>query len=108
MALFHLEPVAAQGRLGQDTSGMISSPDLEFRRKRLLWRATHRGIKEMDLILGGFVTRNLGHFSADDVAELERIMDIPDQDMLAWATKQVPVPAEYASGMLTRIIDFQP
>ena len=67
MALFHLEPVAAQGRLGQDTIAMTSSPDLDIRRKRLLWRATHRGIKEMDLILGGFVTRNLGGFSASEI-----------------------------------------
>jgi len=29
----------------------------EIRRKRLLWRATHRGIKEMDIIFGGFVHR---------------------------------------------------
>lgn len=108
MALFHLEPVAAQGRLGQDTIAMTSSPDLDIRRKRLLWRATHRGIKEMDLILGGFVTRNLGGFSASEIAELERIMDIPDQDMLAWATKQGPVPAEHTSDMLRRIIDSRP
>jgi len=108
MGLFHLEPVAAQGRLGQDTIAMTSTPDFEFRRKRLLWRATHRGIKEMDLILGGFVTRNIEALSEADIAELERIMDIPDQDMLAWATKQGPVPPEHASSLLARILDLAP
>ena len=62
---------------------MTSPPDIDLRRKRLLWRATHRGIKEMDLILGGFVTRHLDSFTEEDIAELERIMDIPDQDMLS-------------------------
>ena len=83
---------------------MTSSPEVEIRRKRLLWRATHRGIKEMDLILGGFVTRHLDAFTAAEIAELERIMDIPDQDMLAWATKQNPVPPELSSDLLTRIL----
>ena len=84
------------------------SPEDQIRRKRLLWRATHRGIKEMDLILGGFVARHLETFSDADVAELERIMDIPDQDMLSWATRQQPVPDQHASVLLTRILDYKP
>lgn len=87
---------------------MTIPPDSEIRRKRLLWRATHRGIKEMDLILGGFVTRNLGHFSDAEIADLERIMEIPDQDMLSWATKQAEVPQEHASPLLTRILAYVP
>lgn len=87
---------------------MTSSPETHIRRKRLLWRATHRGIKEMDLILGGFVTRNLDGFTEAEIAELERIMDIPDQEMLSWATKQEPVPADHASALLSRILDLTP
>lgn len=78
------------------------------RRKRLLWRATHRGIKEMDLILGGFVTRHIEVLSEEEIAELERIMDIPDQEMLAWATKQQPIPPAQASVLLIRILDARP
>ncbi|MFN4141972.1 succinate dehydrogenase assembly factor 2 [Aestuariivirga sp.] len=87
---------------------MTSPPEAEIRRKRLLWRATHRGIKEMDLILGGFVARHLASLSDVELAELERIMDIPDQDMLAWATKQAPVPPQHSSGLLSRILDYRP
>jgi antitoxin CptB len=108
MGLFHLEQVAVQVRLGHETLAMTSPPDIDTRRKRLLWRATHRGIKEMDLILGGFVARNLSSFSEGEIAELERIMDIPDQDMLTWATRQAAVPAEHASPLLARILDSRP
>ena len=87
---------------------MTSTPDIALRRKRLLWRATHRGIKEMDLILGGFVAANLEGLSVEDIAELERIMDIPDQDMLTWATKQEPIPPEHASPLLARILAYAP
>ena len=83
---------------------MTFSADDATRRKRLLWRATHRGIKEMDLILGGFVTRNLESISDPELDQLERIMDIPDQEMLGWATKQQAVPPEHASPLLLKIL----
>ena len=108
MGLFHREPVAAQVRLGHETGVMTLQPDTEIRRKRLLWRATHRGIKEMDLILGGFVARNLDAFSEAEIVDLERIMDIPDQEMLSWATKQEEVPPLHASPLLTRILAYTP
>ena len=87
---------------------MTASAETETRRKRLLWRATHRGIKEMDLILGGFVAKNLAGFSEAEIAELERIMDIPDQDMLAWVTRQADVPSHHSSALLSRILTYTP
>ena len=87
---------------------MTQPPEPEARRKRLLWRATHRGIKEMDLILGGFVVKHLDAFSEAEILDLERIMEIPDQDMLSWATRQAEVPAEHASPLLIRILAHKP
>ncbi|MCA3562553.1 MAG: succinate dehydrogenase assembly factor 2 [Aestuariivirga sp.] len=87
---------------------MTHFPETETRRKRLLWRATHRGIKEMDLIFGGFVAKHLDAFSEAEIADLERIMDIPDQDMLSWATKQADVPPGRLSPLLTRILAYTP
>lgn len=87
---------------------MTLSPDDASRRKRLLWRATHRGIKEMDLILGGFVSRNIDAFTAADLDRLEIIMDIPDQEMLGWATMQQPVPPEHESALLLKILGRRP
>ena len=83
---------------------MNISVDDATRRKRLLWRANHRGIKEMDLILGGYVTRNIETFSRTDLSALEIIMDFPDQVMLAWATKRAPVPKEFTSKLLLTIL----
>lgn len=87
---------------------MTPPTDDAVRRKRLLWRATHRGIKEMDLILGGFVTRHIGSLTPADLDQLEAIMDYPDQEMLTWATKQEPVPAQHASPLLSRILRLHP
>ena len=109
MKQFRREPVAAQGWMGQRSAQMNSiSDDVAIRRKRLLWRATHRGIKEMDLILGGYVTRHIDSIAAPLLDELEAIMDIPDQDMLTWATRQAPVPSEHATPLLLQILELRP
>ena len=107
--LFQWEQVAVQGWMRQEAPAMNSqSDDDATRRKRLLWRATHRGIKEMDLILGGFVVRHIESFDAGQLSELEAIIDISDQEMLTWATKQAPIPAEHASPLLVQILDYRP
>ena len=43
-----------------------------------------------------------------EIDDLERIMDIPDQDMLSWATKQEEVPLHHATPLLTRILAYTP
>ncbi len=73
-------------------------------RKKLLWRATHRGIKEMDIVVGGYATRNLAAMNPEDLDQFEKILDIPDQDLLAWATRQEAVPPELDSAMLQAIL----
>jgi antitoxin CptB len=88
------------------TRAMPPEPDL--RRKRLLWRASHRGVREMDLIFGGFVAARLQAFSGDDLDELERLIDLPDQDLYAWITRQTPVPDARRSAMLDALIAYRP
>lgn len=72
----------------------------EIRIKRLRMRAWHRGIKEMDLILGGWADKNLA--KADDVALdlFERVLSEDDHDLYQWVSGQRPAPdymAEFAA-----------
>jgi antitoxin CptB len=82
--------------------------NLDLRRRRILWRATHRGIKEMDLILGGFATRRMASLDDNGLAMLEAIIALPDQDLLSWAMRQQEVPAEHASSLLLDMLDLCP
>ena len=84
------------------------SANLEITRKRLLWRASHRGIKEMDLVLGGFASDNLKNMSEAELNQFSILLDIPDQDLLAWLTDQETVPPNVASSMLAKILAFRP
>ena len=80
----------------------------EARRKRLLWRAQHRGIREMDLLLGGFAAAGLAGFTEPELRDLEAVLELPDQDLLAWVTGQAAVPEALRSAMLDRLLAFRP
>ena len=86
----------------------VSASDLDQRRKRLLWRACHRGIKEMDLILGGFARARVGAMSGEELTALEAIIEIPDQLLLSWATRQETVPPERATPLLLEMLRHAP
>jgi antitoxin CptB len=52
--------------------------DLGMRRRRALWRATHRGTKEMDFLLGRFAEQALDAMNSAEIAVFERLIDTPD------------------------------
>lgn len=74
----------------------------ETRLKRLRLRSMRRGIREMDLILGGFAARELAEMSAADLDAWERLLEEADQDLLAWLTGLAPLPAAHRP-LLARI-----
>ena len=61
-----------------------SSEGLDARRRRLLFRAWHRGMREVDLITGRFADAHIGTLSEAEVDDFERLMDVPEPDLLAW------------------------
>ena len=59
----------------------MSGSDVGMRRRRALWRATHRGTKEMDFLLGRFAVAALDGMNANDISIFERLIDVPDPDI---------------------------
>jgi antitoxin CptB len=60
---------------------VMSGSDLGMRRRRALWRATHRGTKEMDFLLGRFAEASLDGMNAAEIGVFERLIDTPDPDI---------------------------
>jgi len=60
---------------------VMSGSDLGMRRRRALWRATHRGSKEMDFLLGRFAEAVLDGMNAAEIGVFERLIDTPDPDI---------------------------
>lgn len=74
--------------------------ELERRRRRLLFRATHRGTQESDLLIGGFVAARLATFTGTEIVALEALMELPDSDLADWLTGRQPIPPERTTPML--------
>ena len=77
-------------------------------RKKLAWRASHRGIKEMDIIVGGFAEARLNTMTAQELIGFEVLLEFPDQQLLSWVTGQEDVPEELHSTMLMDMLAFRP
>ena len=83
-----------------------TSAGLDERRRRLLYRAWHRGTREMDLIMGRFADAVLSELTEVEIAELERLAEVPDPELYAWLTGGRPVPEDYDVAVFRRLRDF--
>lgn len=79
---------------------------LDLRRRRLLFRATHRGTKECDLMIGGYVATHLQTLDHPAIDALESVMELPDTDLADWLTSRRPIPPEADSPTLRAILAF--
>jgi antitoxin CptB len=95
------------GWISKMTGSTRSSGGLDDRRKRLLFRCWHRGTREMDLILGRFADAEIANLSVDELAQLERLIEVPDPDLYAALTDGKALAPEYASALFDRIKSFR-
>jgi antitoxin CptB len=77
------------------------------RRKRLLYRATHRGTKEADVIIGGFFRENVARLPDDRLAEAEEFLEISDLDFLEWILGRQPVPERWKNSLLDEVLAWE-
>ena len=80
--------------------GMMNRDD---RLKRLRFRAWHRGIREADLLVGGYFDRHHASWSDRDMDWFEALLEEQDVDILAWAMGTALPPERFAGTMMTRL-----
>jgi len=73
--------------------------DHATRLKRLRMRSWHRGIKEMDLILGGFADDEMKFLSLAELDRHEVMMSENDHDLYQWVSGQSKTPPELAEAI---------
>lgn len=84
--------------------------DPEVRLKRLRYRAWHRGTREADLMIGGFLDKHGASWDAEQLAWFETFLEEQDVDIMAWAMGVEPCPARWDGDMMAamRRMDFVP
>lgn len=84
----------------------------ETLKKRLLYQSQHRGMKEMDLLLGEFARYFLHTMNVEELLAFEDLLAFPDQELYGWFFEKAPIPEDaphelikMLDGFVTRIKD---
>lgn len=86
---------------------MDQESEQDIRRKRLKFRSWHRGMREVDLIMGNFADQHLHAFSPEQLTQFERILDIEDPYLYAWLSGSAPLPEAESSPVMQMMLDFK-
>ena len=60
----------------------VMSNKLEIFKKRLVYRATYRGTKEMDILLSSFVKKHINTFNEKSLVKLENFLNLSDEQII--------------------------
>jgi antitoxin CptB len=99
----YISPAGPSGFLALEKR-VSEGPDT--RKRRLLFRCKHRGIREMDFVLGRFADAELDALDDAGLAELEGWLEIPDQQMFAWVNGSEQPPGEVDTALFRRLRAF--
>ena len=92
-------------RASASHSMMIPDEDV-VRRRKIRFRAWHRGTREMDLIMGRFADSELARLDEAGLDSFEALMEQPDPDLYKWVSGEAPVPSDVDASFLARIREF--
>ena len=77
-----------------------------MRRRRLLFRAWRRGVREMDLIVGRFADAFIDKFDETSLDDFERLIEVPNAELYAWVAGDETAPANHDTAVLRQLIGF--
>ena len=79
--------------------------NIDILKKKILYRSEHRGIKEMDLLLGSFVKKYVNSLSESELCELESLLNTDDEILYKWYLNQdvsTSIPVNYITKKLKK------
>lgn len=85
---------------------MTQNPPADLRRRRILYRATHRGTKESDAIVGGYFSQAVADLPDDKLDEADELLDVADLDLVDWVMGRKPVPERWQNTLFDGVIAY--
>ena len=83
-----------------------NSTNLSIKRKKLLFQSTHRGTKELDVLIGKFVSKHIDKFNTKDLNCLDNILKFNDMDLYMVLTKKSDICNGMDKDFIKKIIKF--
>jgi antitoxin CptB len=71
--------------------------------KRLRWRATHRGTREADMLVGGFFEAHHQRWGSEERALFAAMLEEQDVDIMAWAHGTAEPPERFDGPMMAAL-----
>ena len=80
--------------------------DLDILRKKLRFRAWHRGTKEVDLMMGRFADSRLDDYDYDQLMQFAALLEAADLEVYDWVIGKTPTPEAYQTPVMDELKDF--
>lgn len=77
--------------------------DLDIFRKRLLYLSQHRGLWELDYLLGKFAQNHIGSMDYEALNQFESFLSFSDQDLYGWFFENKPTPQNVPQSFIEAI-----
>jgi antitoxin CptB len=81
---------------------------MDARRRKALFRAQRRGMRELDLVFGAFADAHLAVLDEASLARFEALLDVPEWRVLGWIMGQEHVPEEYDNDVFALLAAYRP
>ncbi len=78
------------------------------RLKKIKFRASRRGFREADILLGLFAEAEVESLSPQETALFEALLEQPDQHLYAWIIGREETPLEFQNPVMEKIRAFVP
>lgn len=80
--------------------------DAESRRRRAAYRASHRGTKEMDWLLGRFAAAELAAMPDATLTRFEQLLTLPDPELYDMIMSPAHAPAGEFADLIAAVRTF--
>jgi antitoxin CptB len=78
----------------------------EVRRRRAAFRSWHRGMREMDILMGKFADAQMAALSEAELTDYEILLELPDRDIFGWLTGEMDIPSAYDTPVFRKLLAF--
>lgn len=86
--------------------GSNDDKDMTEKRGRALYRAVHRGTREMDFLLGKFAEASVQHMDGAELVDFEELLAVPDPELAGALIDEVGEFSDEMEALLERIRQF--
>lgn len=80
--------------------------DLDFRRRRAIWRSTHRGTRELDILIGRYAEAHLPGMTAAELDQFEDFIAVAETDLQRWLLSPDAVSDDKFAGLVISMRRF--